>query len=276
MKLHRLIFSAAVVATLAASPSAIAEGLQGPQPAGYVGGRGLITLEGPTGLFQNSTSGVLPKGAFTTQSCLSFKESKGDSFQWLGTLVSYGVTDWLEIGAFGLFASGFDPGTIGQSHAEAGQGYARIRLLRDEGGLPELSIGGLVQRGNGGFDKESLFFAASKYVSLGERQWFSGFRMHVGGRSVWQESTAAGAVGGAGPGGSKDGRLNTLFVGGELELTRGLFLVGEINTKDNSDNKRPYSVGLQYRQGNFGLSLGYLQTGSETEPSAYVGIGVSF
>lgn len=269
---------------LAISTSGVnADGLQGPQSPSYAGGRGLITLEGPTGMFQNITSGTLKRGDFTTQSCLSFKESNGDNFQWLGTLVSYGVTDWLEVGAFGLFASEFDRAATGKSHAEAGQIYTRIRLLRDEGGLPEFSIGGLVQRGNGGFDKESLFFAASKGVTFDDRHFLRGARVHFGGRAVWQESNGGGPGGGgggpgggAGPGGGGDGRINTLFVGAELELVRGLFLVGEVNTEDNSDIKRPFSVGLQYRQGSYGLSLAYVQAGNETEPSAYIGIGVSF
>jgi len=43
-------------------------------PAPYEAGRGLITLEGPSGMFINPTSATLPKGAYTAQYCLFFPE----------------------------------------------------------------------------------------------------------------------------------------------------------------------------------------------------------
>lgn len=44
------------------------------------------------------TSGILPKNAFSVESCMAFKENNSDHFQSNGLLLTYGVTDWLETG----------------------------------------------------------------------------------------------------------------------------------------------------------------------------------
>src|SRR6187401_1278807 len=57
----------------------------------YVGGRGLLTMEGPTGMFINPTSGTMPAGAFTAQYCFFHPNwSATDPLMAHGALLSYG------------------------------------------------------------------------------------------------------------------------------------------------------------------------------------------
>src|SRR5215207_2552236 len=99
----------------------------------YIGGRGLLTMEGPTGLFINPTSGTLPAGAFTAQYCFFLPNwSASDPLMAHGALISYGVTDWLEIG--GLF-SAID--IDGGDTLYSGGPMVRARLLKqDDGCIP--------------------------------------------------------------------------------------------------------------------------------------------
>ena len=105
-----------------------------PLPQGYVTGAGLITLLGPTGMFQNATSGIAAKHAFTVQSCMTFRNNGGDHFHANGVLVEYGVTDWLEIGGLGMIhPSVFEK--LGMDSEEYtgfafGFGIDRIAMLR--------------------------------------------------------------------------------------------------------------------------------------------------
>ena len=87
------------VLTLAALTLATLASAQVDTDAGdeYEGGRGLITLDGPSGLFINPTSGTLPDRAFTVQYCVFFPENRTDVFG-NGLLAAYGVTDEFEFG----------------------------------------------------------------------------------------------------------------------------------------------------------------------------------
>ena len=68
-----------------------------------IGGHGNITVEGPTGLFLNPTSGILAEGELIIQYCAAILED-GENNNFIGhnAILSYGVTDWLELGAFGV------------------------------------------------------------------------------------------------------------------------------------------------------------------------------
>ena len=106
-----------------------------PPPAPYEANRGLLTIEGPTGLFINPTSATLPKGAFTAQYCFLLPDTDFEGTIVHGFLISYGVTDWLEFGGIGnIFQDA--PGTIG-----AGGPMIRLRLLKHKGLIPQFSIG---------------------------------------------------------------------------------------------------------------------------------------
>lgn len=215
---------------------------------------GLITTLGPTGLFQNPTSGIVPKGAFTFESCLGFKESAGEHFTAHGTLVTYGVTDWLELSGYLLYAYDIGPDNLHTTNLNA-----RARLVRETGVLPEVSLGGMVGFGDDPLTSDNLFLAASKGFSLSSGSAFRTARLHGGVRQSWPEAGEEVTIG---------------FVGLEIEALPNVFLVGEVNTKDNIET--PWSLGMQYKSNAFGLSASVLQAGNETDPTYFVGIGVSY
>lgn len=232
-----------------------------PPPQGYVGGLGLVTLLGPTGLFQNATSGILPKNAFSVESCMAFRENNGDHFQANGVLATYGVTDWMEIGGYGLFVHGLDPFANGDDSLQSGQLNGRIRLMRDEGVMPEISVGALGAWGDDPLEFYSLYVSGSKGMFLSDGPFMRSVRLHFGFRQEWPKL-------------GQD--VSTGFAGLELEVFKSLYLVGEVNTKDDSYNSTPWSFGFQYRGSSFGLTAAVVQTPSDDHKTAYVGIGVSY
>lgn len=225
------------------------------------GGLGLITLEGPTGMFLNPTSGIVSKGAFAVESCMSFRENAGDHAQANAVLGVYGLTEWLEVGATGLIVHGLDPAVVGSEEIGSGQVNTRARLVKDRDGMPEVSVGAIAAWGDDPLTHQSLYLAASKGFAFGDGHVFTGIRLHGGVRNTWQEL---------------GDDVTTAYAGIEIGLTRDLYLISEINTKDDSNINTPYSVGVQYRGNGFGFSAAYLQPGDTTDPSAYVGIGVSY
>ena len=80
-----------------------------------IGGHGNITVEGPTGLFLNPTSGTLSKGELILQYCAAILEDvENNNFIGHNAILSYGITDWLELGGFGV--------TVDRSKLGAGGG----------------------------------------------------------------------------------------------------------------------------------------------------------
>jgi len=232
----------------------------GPTPDNYVGGRGLITQEGPTGMFLNPTSGTLRQGSLVTQYCVWFTAVANNHRTTHGVLATYGVTDWLETGAYGQFIDGLGT-AVGNDYVDAAQASVRIRLLRDKGGVPELSVGAFTQHGNDIQRKDTIYVAASKFIPLGDPTIIRGIRLHAGFRQLWQR-----------------GDEGSIFYGGaEIGLGYDLYLVGEVSTRDNFYTEMPWSAGLQYRRPDgFGLSFAVTQTGFASELASYVGIGVNF
>jgi hypothetical protein len=227
----------------------------------YVGGLGNVTGFGLTGLFQNPTSGILPEGALLVQDCFGIAQTVGDNFQTNGLLVSYGVNDWLEVGGFFASAFGLDPARVGDSDFYAGQAQARVRLVRDEGIMPEISVAGVAGFGDDAISKHSMLLMASKGVSLAEGDIMRSARLHSGVRHDWR---------GVGI------EVTTAFIGLEVEAFRNIFLIGDVNTKDDSFIKTPWSAGVQYRDKGFGLSLAIVQDGNRTDETYFIGIGVSY
>ena len=134
--------------------------------ADYIGGRGLITLDGVSGMFLNPTSGTLPEGALTTQYCVSILRQNDDEEIQHTAMVSYGVTDWLEVGAFGRISD-----LDNADHYVGGGGpLVRVRLLRDEGWLPELSLGAFSRNGYETLEKHTLFAAQFMNSDIGPEE----------------------------------------------------------------------------------------------------------
>lgn len=232
-----------------------------PPPPDYVGGLGLITLMGPTGMFLNPTSGIAAKNTFSVESCMTFRKNGDDHFHANGVLVEYGVTDWLEIGALGLFVRDIDPAGPGKSELNSGQLNARVRLLREQGFLPEVSVGGLGDWGDKPLQAYHAYVAASKGFALSSGDFFKSVRFHAGFREDLPEL-------------GKD--ISSGYGGVEIELYKHVFLVSEVSTKDSSQLKTPWSIGLQYKGGGFGFSAAMVQTPDDTDKAFYVGIGVSY
>jgi hypothetical protein len=235
----------------------------------YVGGRGLLTVEGPTGMFLNPTSGTAPAGKFDPQACVLFFDVNGDHATGYGLLLTYGVTDWFEIGTYGLLVDGLNPAVTGEETLLAGQINARVRLLRDEGGLPEVSVGGMIQEGHDPLRRHTLYIAASKGFDFGTHGLFQGARVHAGFRQFWQD-----------PDVHEEEEGSIFYIGAELKLPANWYLVGEVSTKDDVYEHTPYAVGLQYR-GSVGgllsgLTIAVMQPGNSDDPAFYFGIGVTF
>ena len=229
-------------------------------PEDYVSGRGLITLEGISGMFLNPTSGTLPAGSLTVQHCTAILEKNDDTLYQHTTMASYGLTDWLELGIFGRVNDRPD------DLVDLGGGgpLARLRLLKDESWYPEVSVGGLLREGHETVRKRTAFAAASKRIRFEENPILLSLRGHAGFRQLWQDSDVAEANG------------SVVYGGAELEFPYDVYLVAEISNKEDVFNHQPYAFGAQWRPNQVvGLSVAGVQTGGEDQVSLYVGIGAT-
>lgn len=224
----------------------------------YVGGQGLVTLEGVTGMFLNPTSGTLPSGQLTVQYCAAIRQQNDRNVIWNQPMVAYGITDWLQLGAFAVINDAASVTTA------AGGPWLRVRVIKDEEWWPELSVGGIIREGNSHLRRETVFLAGSKgfpinYTLLHE------VRLHTGFRQLWQDSDVNPA----------DGSI--VYVGGELGLPKNLYAIAEISNRSAVYAHTPYAFGLQARlpQG-FGFSLAGIQSGNDQGIGVYIGIGVNF
>jgi hypothetical protein len=220
-------------------------------PVAYEAGRGLITLEGPSGMFINPTSATLPSGAFTAQYCFFLPNNDFDTVGH-GLMASYGVTDFIELGVIGNYLdNAADPVGFGP--------MARLRLLKDEGYLPQLAVGGFSRfSDNAGFEKHGAFLAAYKRLPISEDGFVRSLGIHAGIKQLWLDN--ADSFSGYG--------------GLELQFPFRVYLVGEVQTKDNDINAEvPYAFGVQWRLGGINISVAGIQNGNLDEPGFYFGIG---
>ena len=230
----------------------------------YKGARGLVTLEGITGMYLNPTSGTLAAGKLTTQYCIAMlKQAAGQN---TGTenqhtaMATYGVTDWLELGALGRVS---DLDNNHQSLA-AGGPVGRVRLFKDENMWPELSIGGMLREGNKRLVKRTVFIAGSKKMDL-ENPVVHSLRLHAGFRQFWQDSTVNVAD------------ASIVYVGGEVEFGHNVFLVGEVSNKDDAFKYVPFSAGVQVRaKDGKAFDVAVVQSGNDDEISMFIGVGIDF
>ena len=224
--------------------------------SGFEAGRGLITLEGPSGMFINPTSATLPRNSFTLQYCFFLPDNSSDVIGH-GLLAAYGVTDWLELGATGNYIdlnAGADDELYG-----AGP-FARIRLIEPDGIRPQVSIGGYSRFSDDDpLNKVGAFAAAYSRVPLDESGFVKSLGFHYGVRNVWQD------VG--------EDSFNGFF-GAELQLPYRLYIVGEVSTRDDDAQEDvPYAFGVQWRAAGVNISVAGIQDGNLDDPGFYFGIG---
>ena len=230
--------------------------------AAYRGGRGLITLEGPTGMFINPTSGTAEKGAITAQYCAAMLEQNDYTEVQHTAILSYGVTDWLELGLMGR-VSILD---TTNDTVSAGGPWGRVRVLKDAGWFPEVSLGGILREGSGRLQKRTIFLAASKGYQFPQHWFIKSVRGHAGFRQIWQD------------GDFNEDDVSIGYFGGEIELPMNLFIVGEVSTRDpDAFRETPSAIGVQFRHpSGFGFSLAAIQSGGDDRMGVYVGIGINF
>jgi hypothetical protein len=250
--------------------------------SGYKGGRGLITASGPTGMFLNPTSGTMAKEEISAQvfgstiKPISNLPTGGqDQFGYYNGLLGYGVTDWFEVG--GLVQVVDRSNNTDQQTVAAGGGYARLRVLKDKGVLPEVSFGGMFFEGNEMLDRRTLFAALSKRVNISDTGFLRGVRLHLGGRYYWQKDASELGFKSWRALAQRGDSAAVGYAGAELELPKHLFLVGEIQSRETGDQQQPFSFGLQFRHPEgFGLSVALLRPGLQEAMTAYIGIGINF
>ena len=214
-----------------------------PVETGYEAGRGLLTLEGPSGMFINPTSATMPAGAFTAQACW-LNPRLDDAINGFGALLSYGVTDWLEIGAIGAYVS-----IDGASDLDAAGSLARVRLLKDEGWIPQLSVGYYSRFGDDPEQTQTGFLAAYKRFPIGDESGFvKSLGVHAGGRYSDLEG----------------GEVVVGYGGIEVQLPYRVYLVVEASTEDDDlGNDTPFAAGIQWRAGAVNISVAAVQNGND-------------
>lgn len=227
----------------------------------YEGGRGLLTLQGPSGMFINPTSGTLPQGKFTLQYCNFYPENHTDVVAH-GWMASYGVTDWLEVGALANVINVPVDTDLG-----AGGPLVRIRILRDREWWPQLSVGFYGKYGTNALQQSTVFLAAYKRIPIDENGFFKSLGFHAGVRGTWFHDDFV-----------KDDSVN-VYGGAELQLPYRLYLVGEVGTKGNTpagrDPNTPYAFGAQWRLGAVNITFAGVQTGTTDKISLYYGVGTA-
>ena len=276
-----VISRAAVLATLLISQTFAASAAMSGRDSrdraeGYSGGRGLITYSGQTGMFMNPTSGTANAGDISLQSCALVFDIGGKTVVSHAVLATVGATDWLELGVYGLgvygvptgdgrTGSGGDGLPAANRTMGAGQGNVRLRLLKDEGALPEVSIGGMFRAGDAYLRQEQLFVAASKGFDFDLEGVVRGVRFHLGFRQLWQDPDV------------KERNGSIAYGGIDFSLPYDLHLVGEVSGKDDVYDRTPFSVGIQWRDARgYGASLAFVRSDDWGEDAAYIGIGFNF
>jgi exopolysaccharide biosynthesis protein YbjH len=224
--------------------------------------RGLITLEGPSGMFLNPTSATLPQGAFDAGYCLILtdRETKklGNSF-----FFSYGVRDWLELGVVAGMAN-IRTTTDQDFPREGNYGDAgpmiRVRLLRDRNCWPEISLGAYAKWGTDQLDSSNVYLAASKTLPIDENGFLKTVTFQGGFRESWIEAP--------------DRTTHRFYGGLEVQLPHNFYLVGEVTQfAKRKDDFTPWAGGIQWRGRHFGVTAAAVQSGDDRPYSIYLGIG---
>lgn len=226
---------------------------------GYEAGRGLITLEGPSGLFINPTSATLPKDAGTAQYCVFFPNNKTDVVGH-GLIGAFGLADNFEVGAQGTILDLPN----GKERFAAGP-FARYRLLKNDGVTPQVSVGAYSRLGDHALNKGSVFLAAYNRIAKETDCPLKSLGIHYGVRETWTDQD-----------GDQDADDDSVvgYAGLEVQLPLRIYGVGEISTKDSDVHQHtPFAYGLQWRAAGIAMSIAGIQDGNRGDPSFYFGIG---
>jgi hypothetical protein len=221
----------------------------------YEANRGLLTLQGPSGMFINPTSATLPAGAFTAQYCFFLPDFDFDDTIGHGALLAYGVTDWLELGALANFLQDA-PG--GGTDFAAGP-MARVRLLKHDGWIPQFSVGGYGKIGAETFEQASAFAALTERFEV-QAGPVESVAFHAGARETWTE----------------DNDSFRGYFGLEIQLPARVYLVGEIATESSVDEVIPWAAGFQWRAGGINISSSVIEQGDGGDVGFFFGIGTQF
>jgi hypothetical protein len=228
--------------------------------------RGLITFEGPSGMFINPTSATLPEGTFILNYCLlvpTVPEGVGVVGHWV--LLSYGVRDWLELGFIGnLIDVSLDGPPAREDSVILAGPMARIRLLRDREWWPELSVGAYVKFGTPSnlANGKNAFIAVSKTFPIAENGFLKTVTLQSGFREAWLDDEAPVS------------NISRAYGGVEVQLPWHFYAIGEISQRDDRvDSHIPWAAGFQWRGKWFGCTIAALQFGGEDAPGFYFGVG---
>jgi hypothetical protein len=221
--------------------------------------RGMITLEGPSGMFLNPTSATLPQGVLAYGYCFILTNQKTDI---LGhaMFMSYGVRDWLELGVVANVVNFRINDELPKGSYGSTGPMARIRLVRDRDSIPEISLGAYAKFGTDHFDSKNVFLAASKTVPIDEKGFLKAITFQGGFRESWIEDP--------------DRNTNRFYGGLEVQLPGNLYLIGEVTQfSSRKDEFMPWAAGIQWRGRKFGLTAAIVQSGDDVPPSIYLGLG---
>lgn len=230
--------------------------------APYEAGRGLITLEGPSGMFINPTSATLPQGTFTAQYCLLFPNQDTDVVGH-GIMMSYGVKDWLEVGLTGNM---LDLNAGVDREVAAGGPLVRIRLLKDESWWPQFSVGAYAKWGAARLNQITAFAAAYKRIPISESGPVRSVAFHAGLRESWFDADVA------------QSDSFTGYFGAEVQLPYRIYLIGEISTPGftrggKRPKSNPYAWGAQWRLRGVNLSVAAMDQDGTGRVGIWSGIG---
>jgi hypothetical protein len=221
--------------------------------------RGLITLEGPSGMFLNPTSATLPQGVLAYGYCFVLTNQETDI---LGhaMFMSYGVRDWLELGVVANMVNFRINDELPKGSYGTGGPMARIRLVRDRDCIPEISLGAYAKFGTDHFDSKNIFLAASKTVPIDEKGFVKTITFQGGFRESWIEDP--------------DRNTNRFYGGMEVQLPGNLYVIGEVTQfAGRKDEFMPWAAGIQWRGRKFGITAAIVQSGDDDPPSIYLGVG---
>lgn len=225
------------------------------EAAEYEANRGLLTLEGPSGMFINPTSATLPEGAFTAQYCFLLPDFDFDDTIGHGAMLAYGLKEWLEVGALASFLQDA-PG--GGTDFAAGP-LARVRLLKHDGWIPQVSVGGYGKIGAETLEQASAFAALTERFEV-QAGPVESVAFHAGVRETWRDA---------------DDSFRGFF-GVEVQLPARLYLIGEIATESSIDQDLPWAAGFQWRAGGINISTSVIEPGDGGDVGFFFGIGTQF